>query len=71
MTAANAWVRSSGEFDGVIDFDAIARDPAAPTRLSAAVDGGDHLHPSAAGYQILADGIDLGLFREAGASDRR
>jgi lysophospholipase L1-like esterase len=62
--AFNAWVRSSGEFDGVVDFDAIARDPAAPTRLSAAVDGGDHLHPSAAGYQILADGIDLGLFRQ-------
>jgi lysophospholipase L1-like esterase len=62
--AFNGWVRSSGEFDGVIDFDAIACDPAAPTRLSAAVDGGDHLHPSAAGYQILADGIDLSLFRE-------
>jgi lysophospholipase L1-like esterase len=62
--AFNAWMRSSGEFDAVIDFDALARDPAAPTRLSAAVDGGDHLHPSAAGYQILANGIDLGLFRE-------
>ncbi len=59
----NAWIRSSGELDGVIDFDAIARDPSAPTRLSSAVDGGDHLHPSAAGYRIMADAIDLGLFR--------
>jgi lysophospholipase L1-like esterase len=59
----NAWIRSSGELDGVIDFDAIARDPSAPARLSSAVDGGDHLHPSAAGYRIMADAIDLGLFR--------
>jgi lysophospholipase L1-like esterase len=58
----NQWMRSSGELDRVIDFDAIARDPNAPSRLSAAVDGGDHLHPSAAGYRIMADAIDLGLF---------
>ncbi|HEY0944696.1 MAG TPA: SGNH/GDSL hydrolase family protein [Opitutaceae bacterium] len=60
--AVNDWIRHSGEFDGVIDFDAITRDPANPSRLSAAVDGGDHLHPSAAGYQIMADAIDLTLF---------
>jgi lysophospholipase L1-like esterase len=60
--AVNTWIRSAGEFDGVIDFDAIARDPAQPARLAAAVDGGDHLHPSAAGYQIMADQIDLALF---------
>lgn len=58
----NAWIRTSGRFDGVIDFDAVARDPSAPTRLSAAVDGGDHLHLSAAGYQIIGDAIDLSLF---------
>lgn len=62
--AFNGWMRNSGELDGVIDFDAIARDPAAPTRLSAAVDGGDHLHLSAAGYRILAESVDLSLFRE-------
>jgi lysophospholipase L1-like esterase len=61
--AINAWMRSSGQLDGVLDFDAITRDPAAPSRLSPAVDGGDHLHPSAAGYRIMADAIDLGLFR--------
>ena len=66
----NAWIRDSGEFDGVIDFDAITRDPAQPARLSAAVDGGDHLHPSAAGYRIMADAIDLSLFSSAKAKAR-
>ena len=58
----NRWIRGGGELDGVIDFDAIARDPAHPARLAASVDGGDHLHPSAAGYRIMADAIDLSLF---------
>jgi lysophospholipase L1-like esterase len=58
----NAWIRTSGRFDAVIDFDAVARDRDRPTRLSPAVDGGDHLHPSAAGYRIMADAIDLDLF---------
>lgn len=60
--AVNQWIRSSGKFDAVIDFDAATRDSNDPTRLSAAVDGGDHLHPSAAGYKIMADSIDLKLF---------
>ena len=58
----NAWIRTSGRFDGVIDFDAATRDPERPSRLSPRVDGGDHLHPSAAGYRIMADAIDLALF---------
>ncbi len=58
----NRWIRTSGTFDGVIDFDALARDPADPTKLSAATDGGDHLHLSAAGYKLIADRIDLALF---------
>ena len=58
----NAWIRTSGKFDAVIDFDAVTRDRDRPTRLSPAVDGGDHLHPSAAGYRIMADAIDLNLF---------
>jgi lysophospholipase L1-like esterase len=61
--AINGWMRQSGEFDKVIDFDAITRDAAAPSQLSLAVDGGDHLHPSAAGYALMAGAIDLGLFR--------
>jgi lysophospholipase L1-like esterase len=58
----NAWIRTSGRFDAVIDFDALTRDPAQPARLSPAVDGGDHLHPSAAGYRIMGEAVDLELF---------
>lgn len=64
--AVNAWIRTSGRFDAVIDFDAVARDPADPSRLSTATDGGDHLHLSAAGYEFIAGSIDLKLF-ETGA----
>jgi lysophospholipase L1-like esterase len=60
----NEWIRTSGQFDAVIDFDALTRDAEHPTFLSAAVDGGDHLHPSAVGYKIMADAIDLGLFHD-------
>ncbi len=60
--SVNAWIRTSGAFDAVIDFDRVARDPAHPTRLAAAVDGGDHLHPSASGYEIMAAAVDLDLF---------
>jgi lysophospholipase L1-like esterase len=58
----NEWLRHSGELDAVIDFDAVGRHPQQPRRLSPLVDGGDALHPCAAGYQILADAIDLSLF---------
>ena len=58
----NNWIRSSRRFDAVIDFDAATRDSANPSRLLAAVDGGDHLHPSAAGYRIMAEAIELKLF---------
>jgi lysophospholipase L1-like esterase len=60
--AVNAWIRSSGAFDAVIDFDKITRDPAHPTRFLPAYDSGDHLHPSDAGYKAMADAVDLGLF---------
>jgi len=63
----NEWIRTSRTFDAVIDFDAITRDPAAPSRLSAAVDGGDHLHPSAAGYRIMGEAVDLALFTKVPA----
>ena len=65
----NDWIRTSGRFDGVIDFDAVTRDPERSSRLSPTVDGGDHLHPSPAGYRIMADTIDLALF--AMPQDRR
>jgi lysophospholipase L1-like esterase len=60
--AVNQWIRTSGKFDAVIDLDASTRDPEKPLRLIRAADSGDHLHPSAAGYQKMADAIDLKLF---------
>jgi len=60
--AVNRWIRNSGEFDGVIDFDMISRDPEAPGRLASIFDGGDHLHPSAEGYRRMAESINLSIF---------
>jgi len=57
--ALNTWIRTSGAFDGVIDFDAVMRDPADPLRLNPAYDSGDHLHPDDAGYQAMANAISL------------
>lgn len=54
----NAWIRASGEFDAIVDFDAITRDPAQPTRFLPAYDSGDHLHPGDAGYRAMAEAID-------------
>ncbi|MEW2401890.1 SGNH/GDSL hydrolase family protein [Streptomyces sp. NPDC046862] len=55
----NSWIRSSGVFDAVVDFDAALRDPADPHRMLPRYDSGDHLHPGDAGYQAMADAIDL------------
>jgi lysophospholipase L1-like esterase len=60
--AVNDWIRTSHTFDSVIDFDAALRDPANMNHLVPAYDTGDHLHPSVAGYQKMADAIDLNLF---------
>jgi lysophospholipase L1-like esterase len=58
----NDWIRSSGAFDAVLDFDAVWRDPEDPARVAAGFDLGDHMHGNDAGYRALADSIDLGLF---------
>jgi lysophospholipase L1-like esterase len=60
--ALNKWIRTSGKFDGVIDWDATTRDPQNAAHLSAAADSGDHLHPADGGYQIMGDAVDLKLF---------
>jgi lysophospholipase L1-like esterase len=60
--AVNAWIRATGHFDAVIDFDAVVRDPAHPEQLLPAFDCGDHLHPSPAGYKALGESIPLDLF---------
>jgi lysophospholipase L1-like esterase len=51
--AVNQWIRSSGEFDAVIDFDKLTRDPAHPQQFLPAYDSGDHLHPGDAGYEAM------------------
>jgi lysophospholipase L1-like esterase len=55
----NHWIRTSGEFDAVVDFDAATRDPQNPTRFRSTLDSGDHLHPGNDGYEAMADAVDL------------
>ncbi|HXR43722.1 MAG TPA: SGNH/GDSL hydrolase family protein, partial [Pseudolysinimonas sp.] len=62
-TALNEWIRTSGDYDGVIDFDKATRDPAAPTKFLPAYDSGDHLHPNDAGYTAMGNLVDLALFK--------
>jgi lysophospholipase L1-like esterase len=57
--SVNDWIRTSGAFDGIVDFDAAIRDADDPVRMNHAYDSGDHLHPSAAGYRAMADAVDL------------
>jgi len=59
--AVNQWIRSSGAFDGVIDFDAATRDPNNSRHLRAEFDSGDHLHPQDTGYKAMADSVDLDI----------
>jgi lysophospholipase L1-like esterase len=60
--AVNDWMRSSGTFDGVFDFDKATQDPQNPTHFAAANDSGDHLHPNDTGYKAMGDSIDLSVF---------
>jgi lysophospholipase L1-like esterase len=57
----NAWIRTPGHFDGLIDFDALLRDPSHPDRLKPEYDSGDHLHPTPA-YETMGKFVDLKLF---------
>jgi len=60
----NTWIRTSGRFDRVIDFDAATRDAADPQRLRLEFDPGDHVHPNDLGNQAMANAIDLNWFKE-------
>ena len=62
--AVNAWIRASGRFDAVLDFDAAVRDPLVRRRLRPSFDSGDHLHLNPAGYQALASAVPAGFFRQ-------
>ncbi|WP_241777797.1 SGNH/GDSL hydrolase family protein [Streptomyces sp. CT34] len=60
--ALNDWIRTSGEFDGVVDLDHALADPADRGRIAPAYDEGDHLHPNDAGYRAMADAVDVNAF---------
>lgn len=64
--AVNAWIRSQGLSDGIVDFAACLEDPANPGTLAPEYNSGDHLHPSPAGYAAMAACIDLDLLRIPG-----
>jgi lysophospholipase L1-like esterase len=57
--AVNDWIRTSGAFDGVIDFEQAVRDPQHPTRYRGADQSGDNLHPNDAGYRAMSEAVDL------------
>jgi lysophospholipase L1-like esterase len=61
--ALNSWIRTSGAFDAVVDFEAATRDPVNAKQFRADFDPGDHLHPNDAGYQAMADAFDLKIFK--------
>ncbi|MFI6119436.1 SGNH/GDSL hydrolase family protein [Streptomyces sp. NPDC051064] len=61
----NTWIRTSGRFDSVIDFDRTVRDPQEPRQLRAELDTGDHLHLNPTGYRAMADSVPTRLFRQA------
>lgn len=64
--AVNAWIRDGEVFDGVLDFDAVVRDPGRPARMLPSYDSGDHLHPGDTGLAALANSVDLRLLRPPG-----
>jgi lysophospholipase L1-like esterase len=68
--AVNQFIRTGKAYDGVIDFDAAVRDPAAPSKIQQKFNPGDNLHMNDAGYQAMAAAIDLGLFKASGRATR-
>lgn len=59
----NEWIRTSGKFDAIVDFDKATQDPQNPSQFLPAYDSGDHLHPSDAGYKAMGAAIDLSVFK--------
>jgi lysophospholipase L1-like esterase len=60
----NEWIRARGNFDAVVDFDAVVRDSAHPVRLKPEFDPGDHIHPNDIGNQAMSDAFDLNVFKQ-------
>ena len=61
--SVNNWIRTSGSFDAIIDFDAVLRDPNHPSRMLPRFASEDNLHPNDLGYQAMAGAIDLAIFK--------
>jgi len=59
-----AWIRESGAFDGVIDFDAVLRDPIDSTHLNPDFNSGDYLHPNVKAFHAIARALPLGIFEQ-------
>jgi lysophospholipase L1-like esterase len=57
----NNWIRTSGAFDGVVDFASVVADPYDPEIMNPIYDSGDHLHPNDAGYVAMGNAIRLGI----------
>jgi len=66
--ALNLFIRTSGAFDGVVDFDKVIQDPAAPRQFRQGYNNTDKLHPNDAGYKAMADAVDLSLFTAKAAA---
>ena len=69
--ALNLFIRTSGAFDGVVDFDKVIRDPNDPRQFTKGFNNTDRLHPNDAGYKAMADAIDLSIFVPKAAAARR
>lgn len=69
--AENDFIRTSGAFDAVVDFDKVTGDPASPRQILAAYNIADHLHPNDAGYKAMADSIDLSIFADRPALKKK
>jgi lysophospholipase L1-like esterase len=61
--AFNEWMRTGKEYDGIVDFDQVMRDPSHPGRMLPQYDSGDHLHPNDAGYQAMANAFNLAFVK--------
>ena len=62
----NQWIRTSGTYDYVVDFDAATHDTADLKKFRAEFDPGDHLHPNNLGYEAMANAVDLTIFTGKG-----
>ena len=59
----NRWIRAKGNFDAVVDFDAVVRDYERPVRVKQEFDPGDHIHPNDLGNHAMAEAFDVGFFK--------